>query len=366
MRVLHLTDRLSERGGAHVHLRGVLGLLAERGHHLELAAGAVDSGVEPPCPTQVVPGLDARARQAVDLEAIARRFAPDVVHLHTVVNPAALEWGARRRAVVTVQDHRYFCPGRGKVTAAGHVCGEAVSRQACAACFDDAAYFEEVYALTRERLDALHGLRVVVLSEYMKRELCAAGLSSARVRVVPPFVHGLDPRADPSGAPCVLFAGRLVEGKGVRDAVEAWRLSRARLPLVFAGTGPLRATLERDGFEVLGWVPHAGMASVYRRARALVLPSRWQEPFGIVGLEALAMGVPVAAWRSGGVAEWHPGGELLADWGDVAGLARALRAAVDGPRPAPAAGFPADALTERLIAVYGEVSGRTGSTSRDG
>jgi glycosyltransferase involved in cell wall biosynthesis len=152
----------------------------------------------------------------------------------------------------------------------------------------------------------------------------------------------------------------------VRDAVEAWRLSGVRLPLVFAGTGPLRDTLEREGFEVLGWVPHGRLGSVYRRARALMLPSRWQEPFGIVGLEALAMGVPVAAWRSGGVAEWHPGGELLADWGDVAGLARALRAAVEAPRPAPAAGFEPEGLMARLIAVYEEAAGRTGSTSRDG
>jgi glycosyltransferase involved in cell wall biosynthesis len=268
--------------------------------------------------------------------------------------------------VITVQDHRYFCPGRGKWTARGHVCRDTISRHACAACFDDAAYFEDVYALTRDRLAALHGLRVVVLSEYMKRELCAAGLAPARVRVVPPFVHGLDPHAAPSGEPCVLFAGRLVEGKGVRDAVEAWRLSRVMLPLVFAGTGPLRETLAAEGFEVLGWVPHARLSSVYRRARALVFPSRWQEPFGIVGLEALAMGVPVAAWRSGGVPEWHPGGELLADWGDVAGLARALRAAVEGPRAAPGNAFEDEALTDRLIGVYEEVSGRTGSTSRDG
>jgi glycosyltransferase involved in cell wall biosynthesis len=349
-----------------VHLRGVLAHLQARGHHVELGVGAVDAGAEAPCPTHVVAGLGARAREAVDLDAIARQVAPDVVHLHTVVNPAALEWGAGRRAVITVQDHRYFCPGRGKWTAAGHVCGDALSPQACAACFDDSAYFDEVYALTRERLAALHGLGVVVLSEYMKRELCAAGVSAARVRVVPPFVHGLDRQATPSGAPCVLFAGRLVEGKGVRDAVEAWRLSRVRLPLVFAGTGTQREALERNGFEVLGWVPHARLAGVYRRARALVFPSRWQEPFGIAGLEALAMGVPVAAWRSGGVAEWHPGGELLAEWGDVAGLARALRAAVEGARPAPGAGFEPDTLMERLLAVYEEVPGRTGSTSREG
>jgi len=45
----------------------------------------------------------------------------------------------------------------------------------------DAAYFEAIWALTQERLRALHGLRVVVLSDYMRRELVASGLDAGRV-----------------------------------------------------------------------------------------------------------------------------------------------------------------------------------------
>ena len=352
MRVLHLSDRLTDRGGAHAHLRGVIDHLRAAGVHVELAVGSADAGVEPPCRTHLVAGLDARERQPVSLDALVDEVAPDVLHLHTVVNPHVLDWAARRRAVVTVQDHRYFCPGRGKWTAAGDVCREAMSRTACAACFDDAGYFESVYGLTGERLAALSRLPVVVLSAYMAAELTATGLPEDHLTVVPPFVHGLDASTAASGPPCVLFAGRLVEGKGVRDAIEAWRLARVALPLLFAGTGPLRGEVEREGFEVLGWVPRAQLAGVYRRARALLLPSRWQEPFGIVGLEALAMGTPVAAWRGGGVGEWHPGGDTLAEWGDTAALARALRAAVDGPRATASPGFEPERAMRRLVAVY--------------
>jgi len=92
------------------------------------------------------------------------------------------------------------------------------------------------------------------------------------------------------------------------------------------------------------------MAALYRRAAAVLMPSRWQEPFGIVGLEALTMGVPVAAWESGGISEWHPG--PLVPWGDLEGLASELRAAI-GTRAEPPRGFDAEALMLRLTTLYG-------------
>lgn len=333
VRVLHLSDRLSDRGGAYVHLLSLLAELRES-HELLLAVGACDPGVAAPCPLRVVPGLEARSAAEVDLATLAREFQPDLVHVHTVVNPVALEWAAGRPALMTVQDHRYFCPTRGKWTRAGGVCREALRPELCADCFDDRPYFLEIMALTERRLQALRRLRCVTLSSYMRGELLQAGLQPEKVSVVPPFVADLDPLAEPNGAPCVLFVGRLVEAKGVRDAALAWRASALELPLVFAGSGPLRAELERGGHEVLGWQPRERLASTYRRARVLLMPSRWQEPFGMAGLEALSLGVPVAAWDSGGVREWHPGGEGLVAWGDVPGLAQAARSLV-GQRATP-------------------------------
>jgi len=271
---------------------------------------------------------------------------------------------AQPRAVLTVQDHRTFCPTRGKWTARGQVCREVTAADTCAGCVEDAEYFREVYALTRERLEAVHGLTLVVLSQYMKDELAAAGVAAERNHVIPPFVHGLDRGEGPEGPPCVLFVGRLVEAKGVRESVEAWRRSRLDLPLVLAGTGPLRTRLEAEGLTVLGWLPRERLARRYRAARAVLMPSRWQEPFGIAGLEALSLGVPVVAWDSGGIREWHPG-EGLVPWGDVDGLARALRAAVLEPRPvSPPPGFEPEALTARLRAVYAGLARASGSSSR--
>ncbi len=135
------------------------------------------------------------------------------------------------------------------------------------------------------------------------------------------------------------------------DALEAWRASGVELPLVGAGTGPLRSALEAQGVPVTGWLTHATLTAVYARARALLLPSRWQEPFGLVGLEALAHGVPVVAWDSGGVREWHPGGDLLVPWGDHAALATALRLAL-GRHAEPPVGFTRAAGLAAVGALY--------------
>jgi hypothetical protein len=217
MRILHLADRLTERGGAYTWMLGVLGGLIEAGHDVRLAVGAVDGTVAAPCPLDVEPALAARSEAGADLSGLVQSVAPHVIHVHNVMNPAVLEWAARRRdTLLTVQDHRFFCPSRGKWTLEGRECGEIMGREACSACFEDESYFEEILALTERRLGAVRGMPAVnVLSRYMREELVKLGVSPTRVRVVPPFVHGFDHEASPDGPPCVLFVGRLVPAKGV-------------------------------------------------------------------------------------------------------------------------------------------------------
>lgn len=346
-RVLHVTDRLTDRGGAYRHFAGVAAWQVAHGIDVRIAAGADDGTLELSCPVTIVPELAARMRTPVELSEMLAWSSPDIVHVHTVMNPGALEWIGALGSVVkvmTVQDHRAFCPGMGKWTLDRQPCTERMSKDLCEQCFTDDGYYEEIYALTRSRYDTLESFRVVVLSHYMARELA---LPPSSVHVIPPFVHGLDLDASPAGEPCVLLVGRLVEAKGVADALAVWRHSGVELPLVVAGAGPAREVLSEA--EVLGWVPHAQMAGLYRRAAALVMTPRWQEPFGIAGLEALTLGTPVAAWESGGIADWHPG--PLAKWGDVDAVAGRLRA-IAGTRASVPRAFDRDLLMERLSSVY--------------
>jgi glycosyltransferase involved in cell wall biosynthesis len=352
VRVVHVTDRLTDRGGAHRHLLSVTRALAERGHEVHIVAGATGTlGEDLPASIHRLAGLDSRTSQPVELDALLRRLAPDVVHVHTVMNPCALERAASWGAVFTVQDHRSFCPARGKWTAAGEVCQVAFSPVDCAACFDHDRYRDEMLGLTRARLASVQRSTVIVLSEYMRGELVQAGLQPGRVHVVPPFVdfREVATARAPEAPPCVLFVGRLVEAKGPLDSVDAWRRSGVALPLVVAGTGPLRSAVAAAGADVLGWVPHAELPAIFRRARALLMSPLWQEPFGMVGLEALSFGVPVVSWDSGGIREWHPG--PLVRRGDGDGLAAALREAIGTRAVAPAA-FHREDMMRRLERAY--------------
>ncbi len=323
MRVLMLHDRQNDRGGAGTCLDAISAGLRGAGHEVHLAVGRGAPGRR----VHVIPGLDRRDAGPVDLAPVLDALCPDRIQVHNVVNPVALHAAADAGAEMLVHDHRAFCPGRGKLTAAGTVCRRPLGRETCRACFEDDAYFAEILALTVARLAAARRMPLTVLSRYMAAELAAAGVSPARITVTPPPPPAL-PDAPSEGPPCVLFAGRLAAAKGVWDAAEAWRRSGVELPLVFAGTGPERGRLEAAGHRVLGWVDRVRMAGLLRGAAALLLPSRWQEPYGLIGPEALSVGTPVVAWESGAVGEWHPGGDLLVPWGDVDGLAEALHGLV--------------------------------------
>lgn len=89
------------------------------------------------------------------------------------------------------------------------------------------------------------------------------------------------------------FIGRLEPEKGIEDAVEA--AVSAGVTLTVIGDGPLKEYL--SGFSgnvrVLGWQSHDQIAGHVRRARALLMPTRYPEPFGLVAVEASQSGIPV-------------------------------------------------------------------------
>lgn len=148
------------------------------------------------------------------------------------------------------------------------------------------------------------------------------------------------PRAGRAGD--LVFLGRLVSQKGCDTLLEALGLlgrQGLRPKLAVIGDGPdrleLQATCHALGIagqvRFLGTLQGAALAAELNRHRVMVVPSRYEEPFGIVALEGLACGcLPVVSQR-GGLVDATGGHGLTFPNGDAAALARTLRTVLEDP-----------------------------------
>jgi glycogen(starch) synthase len=112
--------------------------------------------------------------------------------------------------------------------------------------------------------------------------------------------------AAPMEGPYVLYAGKLAVNKGVQFLLDAYSKAGLTWPLVIAGDGPLRASVETGaaarGIDVrmLGWLGRTETLAWMRHATMLAFPSYGPESLSRVLLEAAGLGVPIAAMDTGG------------------------------------------------------------------
>jgi len=260
--------------------------------------------------------------EAVDAGVrFARQWRPDVVHLHS-----AWLWPVARAIRESTGTPLIFTVH--SLDRAEYEIGEFVNRWE----------LQETVIAEADRLIALSRSERALVTRYCPK-------AHDRLRIVG---NGIDDSAVARDAaarrrgsepPLVLYSGRFVERKGVRELLGAIPRVLARAPatrFVLVGGYGGGAEIERAWMaeelrpyrgqvHFTGWLTPHEVARWYRAADILVVPS-WYEPFGMVVLEGMLHGLPVAAAAVGGPAEILDDGitGVLFPPKDVEGLTHAL------------------------------------------
>lgn len=342
--VADLSDLLESAGIEVVHLYGIApshdGLSAGGSRSDHLLSGRHPIARQMIfCPDLLRPHLSVRERH--QLRQLIERLSPDVILVHHIESSDVLELFCTLRPTVQFVHvpSRFICPGRGKFYVNSHVpCHRPFGPYCLIAPYRHGCGSRRPWTimsnswLTRRWITAAqHVRRILVASEYMKRELVAVGIPGEKIVVNPLFIspgRAEDEARQPSrrwppplfhsdAAPIVLFCGRMYDYKGAEYLLDAVAQMKAPVRAILVGDGPERVRLQQKSralglhhnVDFPGWLERPEVKELYRQARVLVMPSLWPEPFGRVGIEAMAEGAPVVAFGVGAIPEWLVDGE---------------------------------------------------------
>ena len=307
-----------DAGGQNVHVAALATAIGRRGvpvtvhtrrddpvvaSHVGLSPGVtvhhVDAGPPAVLPKdELLPHMDAFAEE---LASAWRRDPPDVVHAHFWMSGRAALAAAESLGIPVVQTF--------------HALGVVKRRH------QGDRDTSPPGRLATERDIIARAAHVIASSTDELFELLRLGAANARLTVIPSGVDlerfqpdgPVDPRRP--GLRRLLCVGRLVERKGIGNAIEALA-ALDDVELVIVGgpergalggeaeaqrlLGVARAAGVEDRVDLRGRVDRAELPALLRSADAVVC-APWYEPFGIVPLEAMACGVPVVAAAVGGM-----------------------------------------------------------------
>jgi len=354
MRIVLVHNTYREAGGEDVVFESERRLLERAGHSV---TPYVRSNAETPDDSviariAIAPRMLWSSETRHEFAAILDRVRPDVVHVHNTfmrITPSIYSACAERGipVVQTLHNFRLLCPG-GNFFRHGMICRECVDRSLLQSvrhgCYRNSRGATAAVAL----MLAFHRVletyqksvaRFITLTKFAKEEFVAAGFPPDKFVVKPNFADE-DPRERTGKGDYALFVGRLMENKGPRILLNAWKKLRGHYPLHIAGDGPDREALETEAREsklsgvfFRGRIPRDAVIEAIKGARCVIVPSTLYEGFPMCIVESFACGTPVLCSRLGGleeIVEDHVTG-LHFKPGDAGDLARTVEWAWNHP-----------------------------------
>jgi glycosyltransferase involved in cell wall biosynthesis len=334
-------------GGAETYLARLIPGLQATHHHLFLWHETAEPASREPIPgTAGLPSCCANDVGVDNALRALKAWQPDVLYVHGLTNPV------NEKALLAIAPAVLFAHGYYGTCITGSKTFKLPVVQPCGRQFGTsclALYYPRrcgglsplTMMIDYRRQAARHALvhrysAVLTFSEHMRREYAQHGVSSGKLHRVPSLDDAAASQSGSSSFPArvpdavgpttwrLAFIGRMDPLKGSRLLLKALPRVRAaitgRIVLTFAGDGhdlePCRreaarivSSLADTEVEFLGWVPPERCRALLAASDVLVVPSLWPEPHGLVGLEALRAGVPIAAFAVGGIPEWLEDGK---------------------------------------------------------
>jgi len=350
MNILFVNNTAGYFGGVEQYIDLAAKALRGRGHQVSLAYGNEGRDTKAYLETFAAryrcKEMMAKGGNGRPIDGILEYRNPDVVFVHKAPDAVLLSEKLRRfPTAVMVHDHDYCCPRRHKYHA---LTGKVCNRPAGFRCYLDCAFVRRDPAAglgigfqsIRRKMAVMKRLWelgcMVVGSRYMQEELEMNGCPADRIALVPPaFTRPFPDPVPLPQEPNILYVGQLIRGKGVDQLLRALGLLETDFRCRIVGDGNHRGKLEtlcrklglEDRISFEGWVAPHQVHEMYAWARVSVVPSRWPEPFGMVGLEAMHHARPVVGFDVGGISDWLVNGStgLCVPAGNVAAFAEAVK-----------------------------------------
>ena len=269
----------------------------------------------------IAPQMVWSSKTRREFAAILQRERPDIVHIHNtfmVISPS-IYYACGERGIPVVQtlhNFRLLCPAA-SFFRDGAICSECVDqsllRSVVHGCYRSRSATTGVALMLafHRALDTWRACvaRFIALTEFARSRFVAAGFPADRFVVKPNFADP-DPGERQGPGEYALFVGRLVDNKGLRDLLNAWKQLPAQYPLQIVGEGPERLAFEAQarelrlsGITFRGRLGHARVIEAIKGARFVIVPSTWYEGFPMCIAESFACGTPVLCSGIGAMAE---------------------------------------------------------------
>lgn len=241
-------------------------------------------------------------------EILSQRF--DVIHYHNISligGPAVLAYGKALK-LYTLHEYWLLCPTHMLFKFGREIC---TSRQ-CLACTLAHGRPPQLWRHTGLLERAMPHVDMFIAPSTFTKMKHASVTGNQRVERLPYFTNrwGLSEAlvdVDRPPPPYFLFVGRLEKIKGLQTLIEPFR-NYPGAQLWVVGTGDFEAALRQQAgdcpnIRFLGFQTGEALRRLYRDAIAVIVPSIWEEVFGIIMLEAFGQKTPVIVRKRGGMPE---------------------------------------------------------------